>query len=93
MKYWRTPLDQDKIKPACGQVNIFIEMCKGCGFCIRFCPRQVLEESAEMNQKGYHFPYVAKPDECAGCGLCEAICPDFAIRVSLREKKETADVQ
>ena len=92
MKYWRKPLDGDKIRPAYGEVHVDIERCKGCGFCIQFCPRGVLEESDQMNRKGYHYPYAARPDECAACGLCEAICPDFAIKVTLKKEKETAGV-
>ncbi|MFO8009792.1 MAG: ferredoxin family protein [Dehalococcoidia bacterium] len=88
MKFWRTPLDHDKIKPVHGQVNIIPDRCKGCGFCIQFCPRHVLEESEEMNQRGYHFPYAARPDECAACGLCEALCPDFAISVTTEEAEK-----
>lgn len=92
MKYWRKPLDQDKVKPIRGQVHVVLDRCKGCGFCIKYCPRQVLEESKELNQKGYHFPYAAKPEECAACGLCEMLCPDFAITVTEIEEKETARV-
>ncbi len=91
-KYWRTPLDQDKVKPAHGEVQVIPDLCKGCGFCIQFCPRHVLEESTEMNQKGYHYPYAANSDACVACGLCEAICPDFAIRVKMKEEREKAGV-
>lgn len=92
MKYWRKPLDQDKVKPIHGEVHVIPERCKGCKFCIDFCPRHVLEESAEFNQKGYNFPCAARPDECAGCGLCEMLCPDFAITVTIKDEKEIAGV-
>jgi 2-oxoglutarate ferredoxin oxidoreductase subunit delta len=82
MKYWRKTLDQDQVKPARGQVEIIIDRCKGCGFCIEFCPKQVLAESKEFNRKGYHPVYVAHPDECVDCGLCELICPEFAVTVT-----------
>ena len=85
-------MGQDKVKPVRGQVHIMSERCKGCGFCIQFCPHQVLAESDETNQKGYHFPYIAKPDACIACNLCEAICPDFAISVTVDEEKEAANV-
>ncbi len=81
MKYWRKPLDRDKVKPVRGLVRVIPDRCKGCGFCINLCPRHVLEESAEFNQKGYHYPYAARPESCAACGLCEMLCPDFAISV------------
>lgn len=92
MKYWRTPLDHDKVKPTRGEVHVIPDLCKGCGFCIQFCPRHVLEETDDMNQKGYHYPCAVNPDQCVACGLCEAICPDFAIRVTVHEEKEKAGV-
>ena len=55
------------------------DRCKGCGFCIEFCPNQVLKESPEFNRKGYHPPLVTKQGECVNCNLCEIICPEFAI--------------
>ncbi|MBI4669455.1 MAG: 4Fe-4S dicluster domain-containing protein, partial [Elusimicrobia bacterium] len=59
------------------------EKCKGCRFCIEFCPRDVLEMSRDYNAKGYHFPVVAqgKENDCTSCGYCEVTCPDFAIYV------------
>ncbi|MGQ9796798.1 4Fe-4S binding protein [Desulfosoma sp.] len=32
------------------------DRCKGCGYCIAFCPRDVLQESKRFNAKGYHPP-------------------------------------
>ena len=56
-----------------------VERCKGCGFCVEYCPKAVLEMSEEFNVKGYHPPKVVKHGECVNCNLCEMICPDFAI--------------
>lgn len=89
MKYWRKPLDQARVKRISGEVHIVPDRCKGCGFCIRFCPKQVLEESTDMNQKGYHYPVATNGDACAGCGLCEMLCPDFAITVTSNPKEPT----
>jgi len=88
MKYWRKALDQGKVKPSRGQIDIIKDRCKGCRFCIEFCPKQVLEESSEFNSKGYHPVYAAHSDECVNCGLCELICPEFAIRVTPVEEEE-----
>lgn len=79
MRYWRKPLDADRVRTPLGEVQIFVERCKGCGFCIEYCPRDVLKEAASFNRKGYHPPEVVKPGECVNCNLCEMICPDFAI--------------
>ena len=79
MKYWRTPLDAGEIQVSKGIVYIVDERCKGCGYCIEYCPRGVLELSSRFNVKGYHPPSVKKPDDCVNCHYCEIICPDFAI--------------
>jgi len=69
----------DKIEIPLGKVHIVKDRCKGCGYCIKYCPREVLEFSDELNGKGYYFPQVKDEDACLNCGLCELICPEFAI--------------
>ena len=68
-----------KSKKPRGIVTINAELCKGCGFCIEFCPSGVIEFSEEFNSKGYHPPHAVKPEACSGCDLCGMYCPDFAI--------------
>jgi 2-oxoglutarate ferredoxin oxidoreductase subunit delta len=81
LKYWRRPLDADKIRVPHGRLSIMAERCKGCSFCVEYCPRKVLEISETFNQKGYHPPHTVLPEACVACGLCELICPEFAIHV------------
>jgi 2-oxoglutarate ferredoxin oxidoreductase subunit delta len=51
------------------------EWCKGCGICVHFCPKNVLELDR------YDKVVVARPEDCICCGLCELRCPDLAIEV------------
>jgi 2-oxoglutarate ferredoxin oxidoreductase subunit delta len=81
MKYWRQPLDRDRIQIPRGIVHIIEERCKGCGFCVEFCPRQVFVVSKRTNPKGYHPPEIADSSHCTDCGLCALLCPDFAIYI------------
>jgi 2-oxoglutarate ferredoxin oxidoreductase subunit delta len=90
MKYWEKPFGKEKPKIVSGEIHIIKERCKGCGFCIEYCPRDVLDVSEEFNEKGYHPPKIVKPEMCTFCGLCELICPDFAIFVTESEESLSA---
>ena len=71
--------DFEIIKVPKGKMRLLKERCKGCSFCIEFCPKKVLELSPEYNLKGYHFPEVTRPEDCIACNFCGVICPDFAV--------------
>jgi len=68
-----------KKKVAKGTIFVLKEMCKGCSYCIDFCPTHCLEFSKDFNAKGYHYPVLAPPEGCNGCDMCGLYCPDFAI--------------
>ncbi len=67
-----------------GKVTIDEKRCKGCWYCIEYCPTKVLQVSEHLNEKGYHPPKLVEepPNKvCIACHLCELYCPDFAIVV------------
>ncbi len=91
MKPWRNPLDLDQVVVPRGRVLILVERCKGCAFCVEYCPKDVLVMSEKFNRKGYHPPEALKEADCVNCGLCEMICPDFAIFCVPVEESESTD--
>lgn len=48
------------------------DWCKGCGICVAFCPRKVLEMKHEK-------VVISNLEACIKCSLCEQRCPDYAI--------------
>jgi 2-oxoglutarate ferredoxin oxidoreductase subunit delta len=63
--------------------KINAEWCKGCGICVAFCPKGVLE----MDQADKAM--AARIADCVGCGMCELRCPDLAIVIETDEVAAT----
>ncbi|HVO37003.1 MAG TPA: 4Fe-4S binding protein [Candidatus Acidoferrum sp.] len=82
------PLDEKKTEPLKAEIYLITDECKGCGYCIEFCPKKVLEESQDINARGVHPPRIVDESKCALCGFCTAVCPDFAIYVAEKSSKE-----
>jgi len=82
------PLDLEKVKPPKVEIHLIKDECKGCGYCIEYCPKKVLEESDEINARGVHPPRVADESKCINCSFCSIVCPDFAIFVTEKKNKE-----
>ena len=53
------------------------EWCKGCGICVAFCPKQVLE--LDRHDKSV----AARVEDCTTCQMCELRCPDLAIELEI----------
>lgn len=65
-----------------GAITVDENRCKGCDLCVVACPTDVLSlQPKEVNDRGYHFAYMAHPDKCIGCGSCALVCPDACIEV------------
>ena len=65
-----------------GAVTVNTERCKGCNLCVVACPCDVLGlQPKEVNDRGYHFAYMANPDKCIGCASCALVCADACIEV------------
>ncbi|UCH90257.1 MAG: ferredoxin family protein [Thermoplasmata archaeon] len=87
-EFWREPLDDAKEIKKEGNIHILEFRCKGCGFCIEFCPKKVFIQSEGINERGYHPPEAKNPDDCVFCELCMMVCPDFAIYVEVTKSNE-----
>lgn len=69
------PRKEDRSRPRGPvKVEVNISWCKGCGLCVEYCNRDVLEMQGPLVR-------VVNAAKCSRCLLCEAICPDFAITV------------
>ena len=65
-----------------GAITVDVNRCKGCDLCVVACPTDVLLlQPKEVNDRGYHFAFMAHPDKCIGCGSCALVCPDACIEV------------
>jgi 2-oxoglutarate ferredoxin oxidoreductase subunit delta len=63
------------------------EWCKGCGICVAFCPKKVLELDDKDKAAA------VRPADCIGCRLCELRCPDLAIEIVFEEKQDKKNEQ
>jgi 2-oxoglutarate ferredoxin oxidoreductase subunit delta len=76
------PLDGKNVKLPKAEVHLIKDQCRGCNYCIQFCPGKVLEESQEINARGVHPPQIVDESKCFVCNFCTAVCPDFAIFIT-----------
>lgn len=63
------------------KIKVISERCKSCGYCVKFCPKQVLSIGEKVNSKGYEYVEPVMMENCISCCMCARICPDGAIEV------------
>ena len=63
-------------------VQINEALCKGCGYCVKFCPKQVLQIGQVRNRRGHFYPELAHESSCISCAVCAMMCPEGAIEVT-----------
>lgn len=66
-----------------GRVTVDRERCKGCGYCIPVCRRELMRvDPADLNSSGYPVAVFGGQEErCTGCALCAEVCPEAALEV------------
>lgn len=66
-----------------GRIVVDARVCKGCGYCINFCPKKVIHFGETRNSSGYGNRVAEQIEgaDCAACKTCAIVCPDSAITV------------
>ena len=65
-----------------GKITIDKDTCKGCEYCVLFCPKRCISLSKDLNVRGVHYALFSKPGACNGCAICARVCPDVCIEVT-----------
>ena len=78
----RSPKSRRSYKLMVSKVTIDENRCKGCGLCVRACPKKIMQLSkTKLNEKGYHPAECIDQEACIACASCAWTCPDAVITV------------
>ena len=58
------------------RVQIAFDECKGCGRCLKACPKKLLAVGNALNKQGYLAIQAENAESCIGCGSCFYQCPE-----------------
>lgn len=64
-----------------GTIAVNDGRCKGCEYCVKYCPKKIISMSKVTSALGYHYAVLVDEAKCNGCALCALVCPDLAIEV------------
>ena len=74
----------DKGERIRGKIIIEKDKCKGCEYCIIYCPKKCITLSHAINIRGVHYAEFSRPETCIACGICGRVCPEVCIEVIQR---------
>lgn len=40
------------------KASVVANLCKSCGFCVKFCPKKVIAFGDKRNSKGHYYPVI-----------------------------------
>ena len=66
-------------------IDLNVPLCKGCSFCVKFCPKGILELGKNRSERGFFYPHLTDEEKCISCGICATVCPEGAIELSKKE--------
>ena len=64
-----------------GKIIVDADLCKSCGYCVKYCPQGIMSIGEAFNRNGYKYAEQTDQSKCTGCGICALMCPDTAISV------------
>lgn len=62
-------------------------MCKGCTYCVKYCPKRIIEMGTDRNNYGHFYPVFKNTEACTSCGICAVMCPESALEIVTGEEK------